>query len=973
MYGTLEIQLGEGRQQLFTLTQRHVTIGRAAHAHLQLPDDEVDERHALLLCHPGRVEVVDLGPAGGTFVNGRRLPPNRPTPLPPGARLRLGQTEMTYLASGVEWDDRLPAMGNEAKRRPFWFALPIALLLAILLLIGRGGGDEERMALAAKPIAQTSLAVARPTTTPTSTPTATPTATPSPEPTPIPCLEPTLPVSTQITLPSGQVMQIIPFLDLPFPYDGGNENFGGTAEQFRQASQRVGAGGRINSFFDHFYPLYPAPQAGLVTFGQEPAGAPVGGHVLLYDGTLSRVDYYSGHPAFDFSTFVRRQPTTPVFAAGDGVVFDVGIHWASGAYYVKIKHTIAGVGDYLTVYWHLHPDEIFEAIRGWVGQPIPAGTRIGTMGNTGWSTGHHLHFEVIYDSNQDGYFSADEVVDPYGFLPSADFPGDPWGAAHSFTDANGNLYSHAGSASHYLWRYPLAVSAAIPDAGGGQLIPGDVGGGGYTVCARPGALPPGGTITYSWAPDPPPTETEAGTGHSCVLSVLDAQLNPVEQFNEPILVAIPFAPLDLANVDPATLAIYWAEPDSLLYTPLPTTVNLSEGVATAATDRPGKCALLGRPRRDLVPPKTVIDVQGNTSAEGIWYDKVIVTLSAPEADDLDFIEYSLDGGTTWQRYEEPFPLVANGVPQPLPVEASESFGGGPGRFLVLAAATDKTGTVEQPPAYRMVVIDPRYAPAVPLTATPTLTPSPTLTPTHTLTPTAPPTGTLATPTPTPTPTVTETPTPTPTATPSPTPTDTPPPITPVPVPVPIPLSPLNGQELPCGSALVLEWTLPEGTTADFYKWELWSTDDPPGYQFYLGGETERLAAVIPSFDCAKYYQWQVKAISQGMDGEYSEWATYSVNLTPVPLKPADGTFIDCAESLWLEWELPGDPRAVLYEWQVELWTDNQYVLFKADFVERPPAVVQLECVQSYRWRVRIADLDGREGDFTGWLAFTILD
>ncbi|MEW5988861.1 MAG: hypothetical protein AB1791_19735, partial [Chloroflexota bacterium] len=495
--------------------------------------------------------------------------------------------------------------------------------------------------------------------------------------------------------------------------------------------------------------------------------------------------------------------------------------------------------------------------------------------------------------------------------------------------------------------------------------------GGYTVCARPGALPPGGVITYAWAPDPPPTETEAGVGHSCTLSVLDAQLNPVEQFDEPILVAIPFAPLDLANVDPATLAIYWAEADSLLYTPLPTSVNLEEGVATAETERSGKCALLGRPRRDLVPPKTVIEVQGDTSAEGIWYDKVLVTLSAPDADDLEFIEYSLDGGTTWQRYEGPFPLVANGIPLPLPLETSESFGGGPGRFLVLAAATDETGNVEQPPAYRMVVIDPRYAPAVSPTAMPTLSPTSPLTVTPTLTPSVTPTPTPDIPTPTPT--ATETPTPTPTVTPSPTPTASPPPVTTEPVAVPIPLSPLGDQVLPCGSVLILAWTLPAGATADFYKWELWSADDPPGYQFYLGGETEQTAAVIASFDCSKYYQWQVKAISQGRDGEYSEWATYSVNLTPVPLKPADGTFIDCTDALWLEWEAPGDPRAVLYEWQVEIWTDNQYVLFKADFVERPPAVVQLECVQSYRWRVRIADLDGREGEFTEWLAFTVLD
>ena len=83
-----------------------------------------------------------------------------------------------------------------------------------------------------------------------------------------------------------------------------------------------------------------------MTAGREPAGAPVGGQVLIFEGRLSESDFYSGHPALDFSTFVPRQPTTPVFAAGDGVVFDVGEH-SSGAFFVKIRHAVEGMNDYL--------------------------------------------------------------------------------------------------------------------------------------------------------------------------------------------------------------------------------------------------------------------------------------------------------------------------------------------------------------------------------------------------------------------------------------------------------------------------------------------------------------------------------------------------------------------------------------------------------------------------------------------------
>ena len=55
-------------------------------------------------------------------------------------------------------------------------------------------------------------------------------------------------------------------------------------------------------------------------------------------------------------------------------------------------------------------DEHFEAMLGREGETIPAGTRVGTMGNTGWSTGHHLHFEVRFDRNGDGFFSGGEVI-----------------------------------------------------------------------------------------------------------------------------------------------------------------------------------------------------------------------------------------------------------------------------------------------------------------------------------------------------------------------------------------------------------------------------------------------------------------------------------------------------------------------------------------------------------------------------------
>ena len=74
---------------------------------------------------------------------------------------------------------------------------------------------------------------------------------------------------------------------------------------------------------------------------------------------------------------------TPVYATGDGVVTHAG--WDNGyGRLVKIQHDF-GVE---TRYAHL------SALRVDVGQKVSRGDRIGDMGNSGRSTGTHLHYEV---------------------------------------------------------------------------------------------------------------------------------------------------------------------------------------------------------------------------------------------------------------------------------------------------------------------------------------------------------------------------------------------------------------------------------------------------------------------------------------------------------------------------------------------------------------------------------------------------
>lgn len=75
---------------------------------------------------------------------------------------------------------------------------------------------------------------------------------------------------------------------------------------------------------------------------------------------------------------------TPILAASDGVVIESG---ASAGYgmLVKVRHSDGTV----TLYGHINRSLVS------VGERVMAGDQIAEMGNRGYSTGPHLHFEVL--------------------------------------------------------------------------------------------------------------------------------------------------------------------------------------------------------------------------------------------------------------------------------------------------------------------------------------------------------------------------------------------------------------------------------------------------------------------------------------------------------------------------------------------------------------------------------------------------
>ena len=129
--------------------------------------------------------------------------------------------------------------------------------------------------------------------------------------------------------------------------------------------------------------------------GSAPKGAPKGtGRFAWPTQGLLTQRFWSGHAGID----IANRTGTPIVAADAGYVVLAGRDtWGYGNQ-VLIDH---GNG-YLTRYAHLN------TILVKAGDKVTKNQKIGTMGNTGRSTGPHLHFEIIYSQAH---------RNPLGFLP----------------------------------------------------------------------------------------------------------------------------------------------------------------------------------------------------------------------------------------------------------------------------------------------------------------------------------------------------------------------------------------------------------------------------------------------------------------------------------------------------------------------------------------------------------------------------
>ncbi len=122
---------------------------------------------------------------------------------------------------------------------------------------------------------------------------------------------------------------------------------------------------------------------------------------------------YRIHPVYGINKFhygmdfVAPQGSA-IYATADGTV-EIAGNYLSYGNYIKINHGY----DYETAYGHLNS----VGVR--VGQKVVRGQVIGTVGNTGISTGDHLHYEVIYQGkavNPINYFANDITANEYQMM-----------------------------------------------------------------------------------------------------------------------------------------------------------------------------------------------------------------------------------------------------------------------------------------------------------------------------------------------------------------------------------------------------------------------------------------------------------------------------------------------------------------------------------------------------------------------------
>jgi len=139
----LALTSGPRSGEALSLARPVVTVGRGGGCDLVIDDDSVSVQHARLEWTEGAWRVTDLGSVNGTAVDGVRVDPGAPAPLPFGSTLRLGGVRLQFqevqgadpAAARADYVPPPPPTTLREERRgarfPLWLVLLVIVLLAV--------------------------------------------------------------------------------------------------------------------------------------------------------------------------------------------------------------------------------------------------------------------------------------------------------------------------------------------------------------------------------------------------------------------------------------------------------------------------------------------------------------------------------------------------------------------------------------------------------------------------------------------------------------------------------------------------------------------------------------------------------------------------------------------------------------------------------------------------------------------------
>ena len=137
----------------------------------------------------------------------------------------------------------------------------------------------------------------------------------------------------------------------------------------------------------------------LDTIQSVPLGPPVPGTITSKFG--KRIDPINKRMAFHSGIDIRNRRGTKIAAPADGKVVSRGYTRGYGNF-LEIDHG----GGFHTRYLHMKKSLVKR------GEQVKRGQDIGLVGNTGRSTGPHLHYEIKYK---------DKAIDPIKFVRVAKY------------------------------------------------------------------------------------------------------------------------------------------------------------------------------------------------------------------------------------------------------------------------------------------------------------------------------------------------------------------------------------------------------------------------------------------------------------------------------------------------------------------------------------------------------------------------